>query len=241
MATVRTTTPHTDSGKRKRKRVSKSKTPSLSSPSSVEAQLATLENWQRSITVDMRELRRECLRVRRELDKVDDVAEAAMETSKSCALQASVAQESATAACKAKAEASEETKSKLQAVETRTTTDLAKVMKKLTLLDKKVDRQKQDSEDILMTQLTTFQEQYENELEKIKKEHATDLQAKQKQMDNMERILQNMMEKNNRLAQKITQMPTRQELKKWGIWKCDQWLRRCLRQCPHQFLHLHGI
>ncbi|KAG7396795.1 hypothetical protein PHYBOEH_001713 [Phytophthora boehmeriae] len=213
MATVRTTTPRTDGGgKRKRKRVGKSKTASLSSPSSIEAQLTTLENWQRSLTVDMRELRRECFRVRREVDKVDDVAEAAVEASERCALQASAAQQSATAACKAKDEALEEAKKKVHTLETRATTDMAKVMKKFTLWDKKLDRQKQDNEDTLMTQLTAFQEQYENELVKMKEDHAADLRAKQKQMASMERNLHKVMEENQRLVQKITQMPTRQEL-----------------------------
>ncbi|EGZ22133.1 hypothetical protein PHYSODRAFT_492885 [Phytophthora sojae] len=91
MATVRTTVPRGaepngggggGNNKRKRKRVGKAKEAAAAPPSaasvSVDAQLQTLENWHRALTVDMRELRREGARVRVELEKVDDTAEAAV-------------------------------------------------------------------------------------------------------------------------------------------------------------------
>ncbi|OWZ19341.1 hypothetical protein PHMEG_0006435 [Phytophthora megakarya] len=82
MATVRTPTPRgSDAGnKRKRKRPNKPKTmSSCSASSTVDTQLQSLESWQRALTIDIRELRREGARVRIELEKVDDTAEAAVE------------------------------------------------------------------------------------------------------------------------------------------------------------------
>ncbi|KAG6612802.1 uncharacterized protein IUM83_03320 [Phytophthora cinnamomi] len=236
MATVRTTAPRGaepsggGANKRKRKRVGKSKEASpLSSSassagsSSVDAQLQTLENWHRALTVDLRELRREGARVRIELEKVDDTAEAAVERADRSAQTAQAAQEHARAAAKTAKDA-----------DARHAAELEKQAKRLQLLDKKLERQGRSSinEELLMTQLAELQEQYENELSKVREDHDAALEAKQKQLDALdkalarlqqdkkqrkqweavERALQALQEEKARLSQRLSQMPSRQEI-----------------------------
>ncbi|KAE9045607.1 hypothetical protein PR003_g2233 [Phytophthora rubi] len=239
MATVRTTAPRGaepsggggNGNKRKRKRVGKSKETPPASPSAssaVDAQLQTLENWHRALTVDMRELRREGARTRMELEKLDDTAEAAVERAEQCAQRAQTAQESAQAKDAALKDA--------QAAGARHAAELEKLGKKLLQLDKKLERQRQSSinEEFLMTQLTQLQEQYENELTKVREDHDAALEAKQKQLDavdkavaklqqqqdkklkklweSVDRALQSLREENNTLAQKLSHAATKQEV-----------------------------
>ncbi|GMF65689.1 unnamed protein product [Phytophthora lilii] len=178
----------------------------------------------------MRELRREGARVRVELEKVDDTAEAAVERAERCAQQAQAAQERALAAGQIKDEALKAA----QAMQTRHTAELDKLGKRLSGLDKRLGTQQQSSinEEFLMTQLAELQEQYENELTKVREDHDAALDAKQKQLDelqralrklrdenkqkqrweNMERIMQTLREENNRLSQKLSQVVTRQDM-----------------------------
>ncbi|POM73327.1 Hypothetical protein PHPALM_9832, partial [Phytophthora palmivora] len=212
------------SDKRKRKRLHKTKSmaASSSSVSSVDAQLKTLENWHRALTIDIRELRREGARVRHELEKLDDTVEAAVEKAEQC-------KGSAKAASKAKDEAVRETQKKLQTAETRHNTELEKLNKRLGLMDKKLERYRQSSinEEFLMTQLTELQEQYENELTKVREDRDATLETQQKQLQKMERVMMKMQEEqkkqtetmermwreeNSRLSLKIKQMATRQEM-----------------------------
>ncbi|KAF4130508.1 hypothetical protein GN958_ATG20310 [Phytophthora infestans] len=221
MATVRTPPPRGSepNNKRKRKRLNKPKsTSSTSSP--VEAQLETLEKWYRALTIDMSEIRREGARVRIELEKVDDTTEAAVEKAERCAAQA----KAAVAATKAKDEAAQNTQAKLQAANA----ELDRLHKRFLAMEKKMERYRQSSinEEFLMTQLTELQEQYENELTKVREDHdaVLDVQQKQldthlqdekkqkKQMENMVRMMQSLSEENSKLNKKIAQMATRQEV-----------------------------
>ncbi|KAL3670508.1 hypothetical protein V7S43_004822 [Phytophthora oleae] len=223
MATVRPPSPREPGNKRKRKRVHKA-TPSSSS---VDDQLHTLEQWHRALTVDITELRREGGRVRAELEKVDDVAEAAVEKAESCAAQA----QAAAKAAKAKDEALQSVQNKLQATETRHQTELEKLSKRFVTADKKLERYKQSSinEEFLMAQLTELQEQYENELTKVREDHDAALEKQQKRLLKLEKSLEGveenrkmkkktermvltLREENSRLTQELTQMATKQEI-----------------------------
>ncbi|KAG4053650.1 hypothetical protein PC123_g11209 [Phytophthora cactorum] len=226
MATVRTPPPRGSepANKRKRKRLHKSKSMATSSATSLaEAQLETLEKWHRALTVDMSELRREGARVRIELAKLDDTAEAAVEKSERCAAQA----QAAVAASKAKDEAAQSTQAKLQAANA----ELDRLYKRFLTMEKKLERYQQSSinEEFLMTQLTELQEQYENELTKVREDHDAVLVAQQKQlervmvhlqeekkqkkqMENMVRMMQSLSEENSKLSHKISQVATRQEM-----------------------------
>uniref|UniRef100_H3H3K1 Uncharacterized protein n=1 Tax=Phytophthora ramorum TaxID=164328 RepID=H3H3K1_PHYRM len=209
MATVRTAAPRgpEPGNKRKRKRLSKSKSSSApASPSGVDAQLQTLENWHRALTVDVRELRREGARVRLELEKVDDTAEAAVEKAESCAAQAKAATQARDAAQQRE----------------------DKLSKKLATMDKKLETLRRCSinEELLMTQLTGLQEQYETELAKVKDAHDAALQNQQTQLDavlakiqedathkkQLEKTLQSLKNENTRLSHKLTQTVTRQDV-----------------------------
>ncbi|KAL4155605.1 hypothetical protein PRNP1_007713 [Phytophthora ramorum] len=209
MATVRTAAPRGSepANKRKRKRLSKSKSSSApASPSGVDAQLQTLENWHRALTVDVRELRREGARVRLELEKVDDTAEAAVEKAESCAAQAKAATQARDAAQQRE----------------------DKLSKKLAAMDKKLEKLRRCSinEELLMTQLMGLQEQYETELAKVKDAHDAALQNQQTQLDavlakiqedathkkQLEKTLQSLKNENTRLSHKLTQTVTRQDV-----------------------------
>ncbi|ETL90010.1 hypothetical protein L917_11159, partial [Phytophthora nicotianae] len=226
MATVRAPHPRGSepNNKRKRQRPNKPKSMATSSTeSSVEAKLETLEKWHRALTIDMSEIRREGARVRIELEKVDDTAEAAVEKAERCVAQA----QAAVASFKAKDEAAPSTQAKLQA----TNAELDRLHKRFISMEKKMERYRQSSinEEFLMTQLTELQEQYENELTKVREDHDAALEAQQKQLDrvmarlqdekkqkkqmeNMVRMMQCLSEENSKLNKKISQMATRQEM-----------------------------
>ncbi|CAI5739936.1 unnamed protein product [Peronospora destructor] len=235
--------PSEPSNKRKRKRQSRLKGLSTSSscpPSStssllVATQLETLENWHRALTIDLREVRREGSRIRKELEKVEDTVEAAVEKAERCALQAQQAQEHVLEVTQAKAKAVEETESQFQAAGARYETEIKTVNKRLTLLDKKLERYMQRSmnEELLMTHLTEFQEQYEHELRKVREDQETVLRAQKKhvkqmerrlmvkfgteknetkRMDKLERMVQTLRDENARLSQRVRQVATRQEM-----------------------------
>ncbi|KAG7375847.1 hypothetical protein PHYPSEUDO_015125 [Phytophthora pseudosyringae] len=208
MATVRTTPPRSaepGGSKRKRKRMHKSKAAAPAAASAVDAQLLTLEKWHTALTADVRELRREGARVRLELEKVDDTAEAAVERAERCAAQAQAA-----------------------------TTAKDELEKRFARVDRTLAQCRQSSinEEFLMTQLTQLQEQYENELSKVREDHEAVLDAQQKQLGKLERALgrmqedrkrekqleavertlQALREENSRLSQKLAQMATRHEV-----------------------------
>ncbi|KUF92613.1 hypothetical protein AM588_10006525 [Phytophthora nicotianae] len=226
MATVRAPHPRGSepNNKRKRQRPNKPKSMATSSTeSSVEAKLETLEKWHRALTIDMSEIRREGARVRIELEKVDDTAEAAVEKAERCVAQA----QAAVASFKAKDEAAPSTQAKLQA----TNAEQDRLHKRFISMEKKMERYRQSSinEEFLMTQLTELQEQYENELTKVREDHDAALEAQQKQLDrvmarlqdekkqkkqmeNMVRMMQCLSEENSKLNKKISQMATRQEM-----------------------------
>ncbi|KAL7682016.1 hypothetical protein Plhal304r1_c052g0136301 [Plasmopara halstedii] len=213
--------------KRKRKRSSHVNAPNDSaSLLSVEKQLQTLEKWYRVLTIDLSELRSECARVRMEIEKIDDTVEAAVENSELCVAQAQAAQELAFAATKAKEEAAESTESKIHAVNAK----LDRVSKKCITLDKQIAEctQSNITEDFIMTQLSELQEQYENELAKVRKDHDAAQKAQQKQLERvlvrlkenktlkrqmgtMERMIQSLSGENKFLIDKINQLDTLQQ------------------------------
>ncbi|KAK1941589.1 hypothetical protein P3T76_007455 [Phytophthora citrophthora] len=232
MATVRPPPPREAANKKKRKRIQQVK----SSSSSVDEQLHTLEQWHRALTVDISELRREGGRVRVELEKVDDVAEAAVEKAENCVAQA----QAAAKAAKTKDEALQSAQNKLQATETRHQTELEKLNKRFVTADKKLERYQKSSinEEFLMAQLTELQEQYENELTKVREDHDAVLEEQQKRlvllekrlegveedktmMKKMEKKLLSLSEENTRLTRQLTQMATKLEIrdlrKKWEM------------------------
>ncbi|RLN93048.1 hypothetical protein BBJ28_00005475 [Nothophytophthora sp. Chile5] len=221
MATVRTTAPRGSDGKRKRKRSPKPQSSAMAASAgdggdaaALRGQLETLENWQRAITIDMKELRKECLKVRRELEKLDDVAESAVEQAERCADQAASLKERTTQQTTANDAALEQMTAKLEAVEVSTASELLEVKKKLTQVDKKLQKQTQSAidEDFLMTQLTALQEQYDSELAKLREEQTVAMRAKQRQVESMERLLQTSRDEHSRLAQRVGQLPSRKEL-----------------------------
>ncbi|RMX61977.1 hypothetical protein DD238_008188 [Peronospora effusa] len=226
------------SNKRKRKRKSQSKalstssscTPSsISCSSSVDTQLQTLENWHRVLTIDLREVRREGSRVRMELEKVEHTVESAVEKAEHCALQAQRVQEYMVVVNKAKDDALEETKRQFQAAEARYKTKIKTLNKMLITMDKKLERHMHSSitEELLLTQLTEFQEQYENELRTIRDDYAAMCRTQKKQLKQMEKLLlkvvtkqknetkhmeQTLRDDTAHVSQQVRQLVTRQEL-----------------------------
>ncbi|RLN36938.1 hypothetical protein BBJ28_00002094 [Nothophytophthora sp. Chile5] len=221
MATVRTTAPRGSDGKHKRKRSPKPPSSGMAASASdggeaaaLRGQLETLENWQRAITIDMKELRKECLKVRRELEKLDDVAESAVEQAERCADQAASLKERTTQQTTANDAALEQMTTKLEALEVSSAREVLEMKKTLAQVNKKLQKQTQSAidEDFLMTQLTALQEQYDSELTKLREEQTVAMRAKQRQVEGMERLLQTSRDEHSRLAQRVGQLPSRKEL-----------------------------
>ncbi|TDH70049.1 hypothetical protein CCR75_000819 [Bremia lactucae] len=191
---------------------------------SIEDKFQTLEMWYRALNVDMSELRRECARVRLELEKVDDTAEAAVEKSERCLVKVKKIQERAILALEAKDKAAESSKSSHEMM-------LDHVDKRFITMHKKLAKFRQGSinEEFLMTQLTQLQEQYEDELMKLRQEQNAKLEAQQsqlkrvmvqfqadktlqKEIKTMKKIIQRLTDENNRLTHEVAQMVTHKEV-----------------------------
>uniref|UniRef100_A0AAV1TME6 Uncharacterized protein n=1 Tax=Peronospora matthiolae TaxID=2874970 RepID=A0AAV1TME6_9STRA len=169
--------------KRKRKRMSKlpaATTASLSSlPRSfaVDAQLQTLENWHRALTIDMRELRREGSRVRSEVTKVQDAVQVAVEKAARCVVQTHTA-------VKVSGQVKEETQRQLRAAETRFKVELSQLTTRLMRMETRLSQctDKSVTEEFLMTQLTELHEHYENELMKVREGRDVVLDTQEQQL-----------------------------------------------------------
>uniref|UniRef100_K3WBV7 Uncharacterized protein n=1 Tax=Globisporangium ultimum (strain ATCC 200006 / CBS 805.95 / DAOM BR144) TaxID=431595 RepID=K3WBV7_GLOUD len=222
MTTVRTTAPRHDpdaadaKGKKKRKHSASAKgksrhaqpsspTPPLGMFSSatsgrgiaddvVRRKLDVHDKWQLCTQKNLSEIRAECMKVRRELEKVEQLADTAVVQ----------VQDEATALRHMRDEVTTQAKTAVQYVETFQTdvtavqktlvaleNELQVLKKKLRTLDQRVQQQGTQSidEDFLMTQLTELQERYEIQLVKYKDEYVANLESKQHAIDALKKQL----------------------------------------------------
>ncbi|CAI5729431.1 unnamed protein product [Hyaloperonospora brassicae] len=172
-------------GKRKRKRMSKPlATPTSAASSTIDAQLQTLENWHRALTIDLRELRREGSRVRADVTKVHDTVHAAVEETARCAAQT---QQAVTTSSQTK----DETQQQLRAADTRWNAALGHLSARVTAIETELRRLTGTSitEEFLLTQLTELQEHYEDELAQVREGRDAAVATQQQQLTKMETVM----------------------------------------------------